>query len=261
MKPKVTTPLLASIGAMVMVGTLFLSFYVSTSAYRADGTGIVLPGEVDKAPVADTEVQHKQDDGLDGIEITPDNVQQTIASLDRPDAYSCTIENTLYYGQSSHTISRRQTVKNGVCRTDELNPSGSIVRSTIQSGDRLYAWQTGSSTYYEGKAGAFSVDASGMLPTYETVIALPRETLTEAGSVNLDYEPCIYVGAQDGGHRSVYYVSAVTGLLKRVDIFEGERLIRSSVMTMVSTETPEDSAFALPGGALAEGIGNPSGTE
>ena len=254
MRPRMTTPLLASIGAMVMVGTLFVSFYVSTSAYRSDGTGIVLPGEEGNAPVADTEIQQTLDDGLDGIIITCDNAQRVIASLTRPQAYSGTIQNTLYYGENTYTVSRRQTVKNGVCRTDELSAAGTITRSEIRSGERFYAWQTGGSTYYQGMAGSFTTDVSGMLPTYETVLQLPREALTDAGTVNLDYEPCIFVSASDGEYRSDYYISAVTGLLKQADIYQGERLIRSCVVTMLSTEPPADSAFVLPGGALVEGL-------
>ncbi|MGE4548506.1 MAG: hypothetical protein AB7C89_03015 [Intestinibacillus sp.] len=259
MKPKLTTPLLASIGAMVMVSTLFLSFYISTSAYRAESTEIVLPSEDESTPVADTPIQ-QVDDGINGVKITLDNVQQVIASLARPSAYSFTVQNTIYYGQKSSTVSRRQTVRDGVCRTDELSASGGILRSTIRSGNNVYAWQTGSSAYYKGAVGSFSDDAAGMMPTYETVVSLPKDTLSEIGSANLDYELCIVVGARDDdSHRSVYYISTVTGLLKRADIFEGERLIRQCRMTSISTSEPDTSIFTLPDGTLVEGINQTEG--
>lgn len=264
MKPKMTTPLLAAIGAMVMVGTLFLSFYVSTSAYRAEGTGIVLPTEDDGMPVADTTVEQKEDDGINGVTITLDSVQKVIASLSRPSSYSCTIQNTVFYGSKSSTVLRRQTVRDGVCRTDELTSSGSILRSTILTGNFFYAWQNGSDTYYKGAAGAFSDDAAAMLPTYETVLSLPRSDLSNVSSDNLDYEPCIVVSAKNGTndtYHSVYYISTVTGLLKRADIFEGKQLLRRCAVTAISVHEPDISAFRLPGGQLVEGIEQTEGTK
>lgn len=260
MMPKLTTPMLASIGAMVMVGTLFLSFYVSTSAYRAGDTTIVLPGEATGAPVADTGLQQVYHDGLGSVQITTENIRQVVASLSRPAAYSYTVKNTLYYGEQSFTVSRRQTVLNGVCRTDELDASGSIVRSMLQSGDAYYTWRTGSSTYYTGAAGAFTSDMNGMLLTYEDVVGLPADAITDAGTVNLDYEPCVFASALTGAYRSVYYVSTTTGLLRRVDIYQGEQLIRRSEVTDLSTEQPFAAAFMLPGGTLVDTGAGSEGT-
>lgn len=260
MKPKMTMPMLASIGAMIMVGTLFLSFYISTSAYRAEGTEIVLSSEDDSALVADTPIQ-QVDDGINGVEITPDNVQQVIMSLARPYNYSFTVQNTVYYGQKSSTVSRRQTVRGGVCRTDELSASGGILRSIIRSGNNIYAWQTGSNTYYKGVVGSFSDDEAAMIPTYETVVSRPKATLSEVGMENIDYEPCIVVSAKDDdSYHSVYYISTVTGLLKRVDIFEGEHLIRQCEMTSISTVESDTLVFTLPNGTLVEGISQTEGT-
>ena len=94
-----------------------------------------------------------------------------IASLTRPEAYSCTIENKLYYTGGSSSLRCRRYVRDGVIRTDTLTDSGAVRSSIIRRGDTIYSWNADSSAVYEGRAGSFSDDASAMLPTYEDVLA------------------------------------------------------------------------------------------
>lgn len=248
MKFKVTTPLLAALGALVLVGTLFLSFYLSTSAYRSDGTGIVLPSEQDAEPVV------TQDDALDermlkNIEITTDNVQKVIATLSRPAAYSYQVSNTLFYTDRQHTLLCQQNVLADKQRTDTLSDDGEIIQTTLRIGDQFYAWKPDSTQYFSGKNGGFSDDSAAMLPTYETVLALDKQALTEAGMVNLEYIPCIYVGMLQQNYRSIYYISTITGMLVRADFYKDDALVRQCVVSNFTEEIPEESLFQLPDGA------------
>lgn len=254
MKPKLTTPLLAAIGAMVMVSTLFLSFYLSTQAYRAEDSSIILPSDVDNLAVTDMTQKEDTETKISEVELTTQNVQRVISSLHRTEAYRCTIQNTIYYNGESSTVTRYQSVRDGVCRTDEANASGSIIRSTIQNAERYYVWDTGRSDFYQGEVGLFSGDVTGMLPTYETVLNLPAEALREVNVVNLDYEPCIVVGSVEGNFHSVYYISTVTGLLKRADMFDEGTLIRSCVVKLTANQEPDRSVYTLPNGTVVEGI-------
>lgn len=250
MRFKLTTPMLATIGAVALVGALFLSFYLSTSAYRTDGAGIVLPGEASAEPVVIA-----PDDIVTGqpmpIEITPENVQRVIATLKRPTGYVCTTENRLFYDGQSTTLRREQMVLGDLCRTDEQNAVGATLRTTLRKGTTLYAWENGDDTYYVGNTGHFTNDSSAMMPTYETVLELPQAQITDTGLENISYEPCVRVGFEDEAYRCVYYISTVSGLLVRADFYKEDTLVRQCEISALSNTAPEKGVFLLPDGREA----------
>ena len=87
----------AAICAGVLVSLLFLSYIMSSGLLHRRDTGITLPtGEAD-TPVVTADSQLLTAQSVADVDITTDNVQHVIASLTRPEAYSCTIENKLYY--------------------------------------------------------------------------------------------------------------------------------------------------------------------
>ena len=89
-------------------------------------TGITLPtGEAD-TPVVTADSQLLTAQSVADVDITTDNVQHVIASLTRPEAYSCTIENKLYYTGGSSALRCRRYVRDGVIRTDTLTESGAV---------------------------------------------------------------------------------------------------------------------------------------
>ena len=155
----------AAICAGVLVSLLFLSYIMSSGLLHRRDTGITLPtGEAD-TPVVTADSQLLTAQSVADVDITTDNVQHVIASLTRPEAYSCTIENKLYYTGGSSSLRCRRYVRDGVIRTDTLTDSGAVRSSIIRRGDTIYSWNADSSAVYEGRAGSFSDDASAMLPT------------------------------------------------------------------------------------------------
>lgn len=246
----ITTPLLAALGAFVLVITLFLSFYLSTSAYRSGESGITLPSEQSKAPVVSQSGElPASNDALQGVDIRTDNVQRVIASLHRPDAYSYLVKNTLYEGEREiRTLTRLQYFKQDACRTDELNESGNVQRTTLRKGAQMYAWESGSNSYYAGKVGDFTDQDAAMLLSYETVLSLEPDQITATKLINLAYEPCIRVDTTQGAYRCIYYVSTISGLLVRADILKGDAMVRQCLISSLSTTAPADSFFHLPNG-------------
>ena len=77
--PKLKPPLIASIGALLLVGALFLSLFLSTAAYRTEDD-VVLPSETTKAPESDA-VLGQNLEILGDVQVTASNVQRVIASL------------------------------------------------------------------------------------------------------------------------------------------------------------------------------------
>ena len=94
----------AAICAGVLVSLLFLSYIMSSGLLHRRDTGITLPtGEAD-TPVVTADSQLLTAQSVADVDITTDNVQHVIASLTRPEAYSCTIENKLYI-PAAHPLS------------------------------------------------------------------------------------------------------------------------------------------------------------
>ena len=129
----------AAICAGVLVSLLFLSYIMSSGLLHRRDTGITLPtGEAD-TPVVTADSQLLTAQSVADVDITTDNVQHVIASLTRPEAYSCTIENKLYYTGGSSSLRCRRYVRDGVIRTDTLTESGAVRSSIIRRGDTIYS--------------------------------------------------------------------------------------------------------------------------
>lgn len=249
MKPNknLSTPMLAAIGAAVLVGLLFLSYVLSSGVLHRKDTGIVLQSDTENAPTVSSGSQLLTAQSVADVTIGPDNAQKVIASLARPEAYSCLIENTLYYDGGSSTLRCHQYMRDDLVRTDWLSEAGAIQSTLLRTGDTAYTWENGSTTFYEGTWGEFSDDAAAMLPTYEDVLD-ESIVLTSAGRQDIDNEPCIMVEFEQDGYRCAYYVSAASGLLKKASFYQGEKMVRQVVVSHFKTEQPDESLFILPNG-------------
>ncbi len=245
MRQKLTTPMLASIGALGLVCALFLSFYLSTGAYRSGGTGIVLPSEAQENLLSDALEVAPNIQLAEAIQVTPENVQQMIAALQRPAAYSYVVKSIVYAGQQSRSTVYRQSAKQSVCRTDALNAAGGIVNTILRSKDTIYAWSAGEATYYTGKSGNFSDDDAATLPTYETVLAVSAENIAAAQLINVQYEPCIRVTVTQADYRMIYDISTISGLLYHAAVYQGDVLARTCQIEQISIQEPEDTIFQL----------------
>lgn len=243
--PKLKPPLVASIGALLLVGALFLSLFLSTAAYRTEND-VVLPSETTKAPESD--VLGDNLSILGEVEITPDNIQAVIASLSRAETYTATVTSRLYYADTSGTTTCRQSAKNGAYRTDYLDEGGNVIYTELLWDGVSYTWRRGAETYSQGNQGAFTTDQSAMLPTYETVCELPREQITGGALVQEGDELLLTVDTAQGDQVGVYKISARTGLLCAASFSENGKMTRAVEVT-VSAEQPDDALFVLPGAA------------
>lgn len=242
---KLKTPLIASIGALLLVGALFLSLMLSTAAYRPDGNDIVLPGETAEAP----EIEEIPGHNLQTVaqtDITAENIQRVIASLSRPDSYTAMITNRVYYGEHSGVLSCRQYVKAGASRVDYLSASGAAERTELFWNGAFFAWRSGSDTYAEGTQGAFTMDQSAMLPTYETVCALPAEQIIGGALIEEGDELLLTVDTRVDDRVGIYKISVQSGLLRAASFSEGGKMTRAVEVTL-ETAKPADGLFVLPG--------------
>lgn len=242
-----SAPVIAAIGAAVLVSLLFLSYLLSSGLLHQSDTGIVLQNGTEDAPTVTPDSQLLTIQSVADVTVGTDNAQQIIASLTRPDAYSCSIENKLYYDGGSSSLRCRRYVYDTLVRTDMINDTGTLQSTLLRDGETAYAWSAGDTTAYKGQWGDFSDDAAAMLPTYEDVLSEGIE-LTSAGRRDIDGEPCIMVEYEQGGYRCVYFVSAATGLLKSASFYNGDTLVREVTVSGLKTETPSEDLFTLPDG-------------
>lgn len=242
-----SAPAIAAIGAAVLVTLLFLSYLLSSGLLHRGGTGILLQNGTEDAPTVTADSQLLTAQSVADVTVGTDNAQQIIASLARPEAYSCSIENTLYYDGGSSSLRCRRYARGTLVRTDMLSSTGTLQSTLLRDGDTAYAWGAGDTSAYQGQWGDFSDDAAAMLPTYEDVLDEAVE-LTSAGRRDIDGEPCIMVEYEQGGYRCVYFVSAATGLLKTASFYQGETLVREVTVSGLKTEAPGEDLFTLPDG-------------
>ncbi|MCD8356128.1 MAG: hypothetical protein LUE11_06115 [Clostridia bacterium] len=211
------------------------------------GSGIALPaGSAELYDVTEQTGYQRTD-----ANITVDNVQQVIASMRRPDAYTASVTNTLYWSGSWETIYAMQYVRDGVCLTGYFNSEGNMERYEAVKDDIYYAWRNGGATQYSGSAGTVSADDMSMIPTYETVVQEEKTDILAAGERTVNGEACIYVTVNDTdtGYSLTYWVSAVSGLLVQADYNRGSELVRSVVIDNIQQEEPMEALFLLPDGS------------
>lgn len=246
-KIKVSTPMLASIGAAVLVVVLFFSFLLSSGLLHERGAGIELPSEEEDAPTVSQGGQMLTAQSVAEVAIDVNNAQRVIATLTRPDTYSCRIDNTLYFAGGSAVRTCRRYARGEAVRTDTLNASGAAESTLLRVKDTAYSWNAGERSYYKGAWGDFSDDGAAMLPTYEDVLQEGLKLL-DAAKQDVDFEPCIRVSFEQGGYRCVYYISAASGLLKTASFYDGDTLTRQVTVSELQTDEPAETLFELPSG-------------
>lgn len=246
-KKNLSTPLLASLGAAVLVLILFLSFLFSSGLLRQRRVGTQLPSGTDTDPLPAENGQMLTAQSVADVEITAENAQTVVASLRRPEQYSCRIANTLYYSGGSSTLYCRRYAYGSAVRTDTVTADDTVQSTLLRVGADVYAWSEGDSQAYRGEWGDFTDDAAAMLPTYEDVLKDGVSVLS-AGRQDVEGDPCIRIIFEQGGYRCVYDVSAASGLLKNASFYSGETLVRQVAVTELKTDRPEQALFTLPGG-------------
>lgn len=249
---KLNTPMLASIGAGVLVFILFLTYLFSSGILHRRETNVVLPSGESTAPTISPDTPQLTAQQVASIEIDAQNAKQIIASLIRPDEYSCLIQNKLLYQGGDSSLSCRQYVRDEAMRIDTLSGDAEVLSTLLRANDAVYAWDRGETRFYKGVWGDFSGDAAAMMPSYEDVLS-DTVAITAAARQDVDSEPCIRVEFDLEGMHCVYYISASSGLLKTASFYKGGVLVRQVTVSELQTETPDASLFVLPNGVSVLG--------
>ena len=227
--------------ALMLTQTLQRSVHITLPAPSASGSEVQTEAEANRS-------------ALSIVEITPQTVQAAIETLSRPFNYrrTVTLEQFWEDGSGSWTVSAY--VKGKWQRTDRLMPDHRM-RHTVTDGETTYIWYNSDKDVFTAPAGEITADHDQSIPTYEEILELETETITQADYRDLEGVHCIYVetAENENGYSLRYWVSVDSGLLVSGEkLYQGEVIYRMSALTLEAA-APTNGDFTLPDGtSLAE---------
>ena len=190
-----------------------------------------------------------QDDQFWQVDVTPETVQSIVASLSRPESYYRELTVETLWSDGSHSTSVQFWQDGGWSHTRQILPTGAV-RHDLTGEDTTYYWYEGSESYRSFPADEYSADLTQHIPTYEDVLDLDKDTITQTGYERRDGWPCVYLQVQVSDTVvEHYWISTDTGLLVSAEReHNGQLVYRMTAYTQVQTPCPTTASFALPDG-------------
>ena len=253
MEPK--NRLLIAIAVIALIAAaMFTSF--GRSLFMINTPSVELPSlepEQGDDPSGSTQ---QTSDYYQTVAVTPQTVQNVIATLARSDSYYRELTVETFWTDGSSTASVQVWADGGWTHSQQVLPSG-VVRHDLVGESTLYYWYGGSRQYETAPADGLSSDLAQRLPTYETVLHLDPESITGAGYELRGEQPCVYVevSLEDEGLLERYWVSVDTGLLISAETEQdGQLVYRMTAYSPVTVPCPSTASFALPEGTVLHSI-------
>ena len=233
---------------VLIVGAMFTSF--GRSLFALNTPSIHLPSLGDGSQGGDASQDHAGSGQYQRVEVTPATVQSVIATLERSDSYYRELTVETLWGDGSSAIQVQVWADGEWTHSRKVLPSGSIRHDLIGEGT-LYYWYEGSQTYRSAPADSLSSDLAQRLPTYETVLELETEHITDAGYETRGDLPCVFVEVtleeEDVVER--YWIGVDSGLLVSAETdHNGQTVYRMTAYSPVTTPCPSNASFQLPDG-------------
>lgn len=233
---------------ILIVAAMFTSF--GRSLFTLNTPEVVLPsasvGAHDPADPTSTNGPYQR------VEVTAHTVGSVVATLSRPDSYYRELTIDTYWGTGTSSTQVQVWVDGAWSHVRQHLPSN-VVRHDITGENKLYYWYEGSRQYETAPADEKSQDLAQHIPTYETVVELAPEHISNAGYEMHSDIPCIFVEVSHAAPALIdrYWVSIDSGLLIYAETEEDGRIVyRMTAHTSVQTPCPSDSEFTLPNGTV-----------
>lgn len=234
--------------AVLLVAAVFGSF--GLSLLSAQTPEIKLP---DLRPDSSAGgVSIAPDDQSVRVEVTPQTVQAVIASLERTTSYYRQMSVQTSWQGGAGTTSVYTWADDEYTFVRSILPTGTT-RFFLSDRDSVYYWYSGSSSWRTAPANSLSADLTQRVPTYEDVLLLDPENISDAGYSTYGEYPCIYVEtkANELGYLERYWVGVDSGLLIAAQTTKGDEVIYSlNATSPIQTPCPTDTVFALPDGTV-----------
>ena len=233
---------------ILVVLAVFSSF--AYSLYTHQTPAVVLPSLQPDSSSTDSSVSPAAP--LLQVEVNTTTVQAVIATLERTGSYYRQLSVETFWTGGSSTTSVQTWVDNGFTYVRFATPSGQV-RYSLTANDTLYYWYDGSTTWLTAPANSLSSDLAQRIPTYEDVLALPAQQISDAGYYTYNDQLCIYVETyvDEFGYLERYWIGVENGLLVGSETVKDGRVVYSMrAGTSIQTPCPTDVLFALPDGTV-----------
>ncbi|MBQ9974171.1 MAG: hypothetical protein IJP02_04345 [Oscillospiraceae bacterium] len=232
--------------AIIMVAAVFGSF--GYSLYTIRSARVTLPGQTPDTSVTDP-TYHEQ---VHRVEVTPDTVQAVIASLSRPESYYRQLSVHTFWPGGSGSMTSQCWVDSGHSMIRTILPTGQV-RYALSHNGKLYYWYSGSTKYLTAPKSTLDPDLAQRIPTYEDVLTLDKQSISDAGYMAYGDHLCIYAETiQDElGYAERYWVSVDTGLLVAAEtVKDGQTVYSVNATSPIQAPCPTSVRFALPDGTV-----------
>lgn len=246
--------LIALIIAVVIAGAVMSSFFLPALFRKMPS--ITLP-DVSSLTGENNQPDNSPDpfgNSFVRVEVTPDTVQSVINTLSRPASYyrEMTVERIWGEGEEDRSTTAVQVWSDGGYTRVMTHLPGGLVRHCMIGDGTVYLWYGGDQVWYESIADEVSADLAQLIPTYETVLALQKSDITQAGYVTYNDMSCIYVTTED---RTVdylrrYWVEVQSGLLVGAETVKDGMVIYRMTAGNLDIPVSEDASFELPDGTV-----------
>ena len=243
--------------ALVVVAAVLASFGLSLFPGQIPRVELPTPGT--GSPQQTVSPTGPGGDEFLAVEVTPDTVQEVIATLDRADSYTRSLTIQDLWGPDEGESSATAVtvwVDGGWTRTQVTPPSGRTQNAVIH-GDGLWLWYDRDRDYVTLPAGEHPADLTQRFPTYEDVLRLEPEDITDAGYAAYGNWNCVYAEAADRelGCLYRYWVDVGSGLLVAAETEQEGRVIYRMTASALQTPCPATASFRLPDGQVLHQVG------
>ena len=188
------------------------------------------------------------------VEVTPETVQDVIASVSRYESYSRTLTITYTWGDENVSVLTAKVWEDsGWKRTALVLPSGIIENSIVGEG-QLWLWYDDGSEIvpekiFRGIAAEVNSDLFQRIPTYEDILLLEPSQITSAEYLDYNGQPSIYVEAENVelGYLYRYWISETNGLLMATETekaLEIRPIVPTLTMAMIAAIIPAITILA-----------------
>lgn len=192
------------------------------------------------------------------VEVTPQTVQSVIATLvrARPQSYYREITIELWAGESSSVTTAQVWVDGGWTRSDVTSPSGKVQHNLVGEGTR-WLWYDDDPEAISFPADQVVSDLIQRIPTYEDVLALPVEEITDTGYEDYGGLNCVFaeVRQEELNSWERYWISVSSGLLVAAERVKDDQLVYRMTALSIESPAPLSSSFALPDGSVLHTVG------
>lgn len=241
--------------ALIFSAGLFLLAVAFFVIFLYNGTGkkegeILLP-QGSAQMTENVDIAQRNNERVSQALVDSTNVQAVINTLERPTGYELSALVKYYYDETSVNFTSWIWSNGDVQRGMVSDSSGKVEKNILLTTTNVYIWGEGSNVYYRGRRDQITIEDEVRMPTYESVLALPSESIKEAKTTEHEGRLCIYLQSEYSNEITRdWYIDIANALLIACDTKENGKLIYSMRCASLKVGEQNEELFALPSGGV-----------